>query len=59
MMMHTLLPDASNPASREIVHQDERDRIRRSHDAYTNGKGLSIVLFLRRWTSWLAVKFGR
>ena len=38
MMMHTLLPDASNPDSREIVHQDERDRIRRSHDAYTNGE---------------------
>ena len=34
MMMHTLLPDALHSDVREIVHQDERDRIRRSHDAH-------------------------
>ena len=59
MMMHTLLPDALHSDVREIVHQDERDRIRRSHDAYTNGERMSIVLFLRRWTSLIAVRFGR
>ena len=38
MMIHTLLPDAFHPDVREIVHQDERDHIWRSHDAYCNAE---------------------
>ena len=60
MMMHTLLPDALHPDVGEIVHQDERDHIWRSHDAHTNaGRIVDRAVSPRRWTSPLEVRFGR